>query len=72
MAMEINSKNLHKHAAPLLILAALVLVVSAISLSQYQAPVSRSLEALFGQNQQQTTSPDLTNLGSTANTLINN
>jgi hypothetical protein len=49
MAMEINSKNLHKHAVPLLIIAAAVLVISTVSLRKYQPAISRSLEALIGQ-----------------------
>lgn len=68
MAMEINTKDLHKHAAPLLIIAGVILVASIVSLNQYQSSLSRGLEALFGQSQEQDnrTLPNISNIGSEA------
>jgi hypothetical protein len=64
MAMEVNSKNLHKHALPLLLVAVGILITSAIVLAQYQPPLSNGLEALFGQKAPAGTLPNISNLGS--------
>lgn len=57
MAMEINSKQLHKHALPVLIVLGLL-----IAAAGYVSP--RSVQALFGQPLgQPKTLPDISRLG---------
>lgn len=49
MAMEINSKNLHKHALPLVVAMLAIFTFMSVLLLQHRPSLSRGLEALFGQ-----------------------
>lgn len=47
--MEINSKNLHKHALPVIIVAMLLVALSAVVLSRL-SDLPRGLQTIGGQN----------------------